>query len=96
VFRLGDQAAVIASLAGDGIAIALASGIGAADALLAGGPAASLGWQRAFERQTGRPLAVAERLRHGAEHRTSRAALMTLLRCAPPLTRAAARLTRIG
>ena len=36
LFRLGDQAAVIPSLCGDGIAMALDSGIRAAEAILAG------------------------------------------------------------
>jgi menaquinone-9 beta-reductase len=39
LFRLGDQAAVIASLTGDGVAIALASGSLAAETWLAGGRA---------------------------------------------------------
>jgi flavin-dependent dehydrogenase len=96
VFRVGDQGAVIASLAGDGIALALAGGIGAAEALLAGGPGAAAMWQASFRRQTRRPLGVAEALRHGAEHPASRGALMALLRLAPGITRAAALLTRIG
>ena len=41
VFRLGDQCAVIPSLAGEGIDIAVASGIAAARAWLAGGPSAA-------------------------------------------------------
>jgi flavin-dependent dehydrogenase len=48
LFRLGDQAAVIPSLAGEGIDIALASGIAAAEAWLAGGPAAAPAFQRRF------------------------------------------------
>lgn len=96
VFRVGDQGAVIASLAGDGIALALAGGIDAAEALLAGGPGAAPAWQTAFRARARRPLAVAEALRHGAEHPASRSALMALLRIAPGLTRPAALLTRIG
>lgn len=41
LYRVGDQAAVIPSLAGEGIAIALRSARRAADAVLAGDPAAS-------------------------------------------------------
>lgn len=41
LYRAGDQAAVIPSLCGDGVAMALASGIGAAEAMLAGQGAAS-------------------------------------------------------
>jgi flavin-dependent dehydrogenase len=96
LFRLGDQGAVIASLAGDGIAMALTSGIGAAEALLTRGPAAAPDWQRHFRKCSRRPLALAEALRHGAERSVSRALLMALLQLAPPLARAAALLTRIG
>lgn len=96
VFRVGDQAAVIASLAGDGIAMALAGGIGAAEALLAEGPGAACGWQTAFRRRSARPLALAEVLRRGAESPASRRVLMALLGVAPALTGPAARLTRIA
>jgi len=51
VFRLGDQAAVIPSLAGEGIDIALASGIAAAEAWLAGGSEAAPSFQLAFHRR---------------------------------------------
>jgi hypothetical protein len=91
---LGDQGAVIASLAGDGIAIALVSGIDAAAALAGGGSAQA--WQRSFSRRAARPIAIAEGLRWAAEHRRPRAAMMRLLRAAPRLPALAARLTRIG
>ncbi len=94
VFRVGDQAAVIASLAGDGIAMALAGGIGAGEALLAGQDAPD--WQATFRAHTQRPVAVAEALRRSAEHPLSRGALMALLRLFPGLTAPAALLTRIG
>lgn len=94
LYRVGDQAAVIASLAGDGIAIALSSGIAAAEALLRGEGAAD--FQRGFARRTRRPVAVAEALRRAAERPGSRAALLALLAHAPGLASLAARLTRIG
>jgi flavin-dependent dehydrogenase len=56
VFRLGDQAAVIASLAGEGIDIALASGIAAAEAWLAGGAPAAPAYQQAFRARVRGPL----------------------------------------
>jgi flavin-dependent dehydrogenase len=56
VFRLGDQAAVIPSLAGEGIDIALASGIAAAEAWLAGGANAAPGYQQALHRRAKAPL----------------------------------------
>lgn len=71
LFRLGDQAGVIPSLAGEGMGIALASGIDAADAWVAGGPAAAAAWQRRFAHQLARPMAVAGAVRRIAESRWS-------------------------
>jgi flavin-dependent dehydrogenase len=51
LFRLGDQAAVIPSLAGEGIDIALASGVAAASAWLVTGAAAAPGYQAGFHQQ---------------------------------------------
>lgn len=95
IFRLGDQSAVIASLAGDGIAIALASGISAASALLAGGPEAAPAWQRKWRRECSRPIGIAEGLRHAAAAPLTRSALMTLLNWVPGLGTGAAALTRV-
>jgi flavin-dependent dehydrogenase len=67
IFRIGDQAAVIASLAGDGIAIAVASATAASNALLRDGPAAALAYQREFARRARWPLVFAEILRAVAE-----------------------------
>ena len=96
LFRLGDQAAVIASLAGDGIAIALTSGEAAARAFLEDGAGASADYQRKFCARAARPVAVAEALRHAAERRLARGAMMGLMRLAPGLARLSARLTRIA
>jgi flavin-dependent dehydrogenase len=96
VFRIGDQGAVIASLAGDGIAMALTGGMSAAETLLARGPDAAQAWQAGFARRSRRPLAVAEMLRRGAEHPLARSILMKLLRLAPGLTAPAALVTRIA
>jgi flavin-dependent dehydrogenase len=92
-YRIGDQAAVIASLAGDGIAVALASGAAAAHACLAGESAQA--YQRAFARHAARPLRIAEGLRNLAAHPLRRRLMMGLARV-PGLAKAAARLTRIG
>ncbi|HMG48710.1 MAG TPA: FAD-dependent monooxygenase [Allosphingosinicella sp.] len=92
-YRVGDQAAVIASLAGDGIAVALASGVAAARACLAGKSA--LDYQREFARRAARPIKVAEALRHLAA-KPLRRRLMMKLAGVPGLAKAAARLTRIG
>jgi flavin-dependent dehydrogenase len=56
VFRLGDQAAVIPSLAGEGIDIALASGIAAAEAWLAGGSGAAPAYQQDLYKRVKSPL----------------------------------------
>jgi flavin-dependent dehydrogenase len=96
LFRIGDQAAVIASLAGDGIAIALTSGLAAAEAYRAGGAEAAQAFQRAFARRASRPVGVAEGLRRAAERSGPRGALMRLLEALPMLVPLAARLTRIG
>jgi hypothetical protein len=58
---------VIASLAGDGIAIAVASATAASNALLRDGPAAALAYQREFARRARWPLVFAEILRAVAE-----------------------------
>jgi flavin-dependent dehydrogenase len=95
LFRLGDQAAVIASLAGDGVAIALTSGIQAASAYLAKGPAGAASYQQNFSARAARPLLIAGLLRSAAEHGTSRPLLLALTRTAPGLAALAARLTRV-
>lgn len=56
VFRLGDQAAVIPSLAGEGIDIALASGIVAAEAWRTGGADAAPAYQQALHKRVKAPL----------------------------------------
>lgn len=94
VYRIGDQAAVIASIAGDGIAIALESGSAAARAIAGGVPAAQ--FQRAWARRARRPIGLAEGLRRSAEHPLRREAMMGLLGWFPSLAPLAARLTRIG
>jgi flavin-dependent dehydrogenase len=94
LYRLGDQAAVIASLAGDGIAIALESGSEAAEALLAGRTAED--FQRRFARRAAAPVTIGEGLRWAAEHDRPRRPMMRLLGMAPFLPGVAARLTRIG
>jgi flavin-dependent dehydrogenase len=94
LYRLGDQGAVIASLAGDGVAIALESGLQAADMLSAGAEA------QAFQHRLGQraafPLLVAEALRWAAERPLPRRLAMSVIAAFPALPRLAARLTRIG
>ena len=94
LFRLGDQAAVIASLAGDGIAIALTSGLSAAAAI--GRGEAAPAWQSRFAMRARRRSTIAEGLRWAAERRRPRSALMSVLGRLPGLPGLAASLTRIG
>ena len=85
---------MIASLAGDGIAVALASGAAAAHACLHGDGPGARAYQRAFARRARRPLAIADTLRHMAEAPLRRKLLMGLA-TVPGLAAAAAKLTRI-
>lgn len=96
LFRLGDQAAVIASLAGDGVAIALASARLAATAFIDGGPGASLRYQQAFRRRAFLPVGLAGLIRRIGESPLMAGPALALLRHSPPLLRLAATATRIG
>ena len=91
VVRLGDQAGVIPSLAGEGMGIAVASGIAAARDY-ARDPAMP-GWQPRFARRLARPIGVAGLVRRVAE---SRLAAPALVAARPALIDALARLTRVG
>ena len=96
VFRLGDQAACIPSLAGEGIGIAIASGTAAAQSWLAGGAPAAPLYQKRFSRRVRRPVAVARFLWEQAE--APRAAMVGVkaLSFAPFAAKILARMTRIG
>jgi hypothetical protein len=96
LFRVGDQAAVIASLAGDGIAIAIASAMAASRALLRGGPAAAPAYQRDFARRARAPLALAEMLRMVAERPGWARPVARLLSLHPQALAWGANATRIG
>lgn len=93
VVRLGDQAGVIPSLAGEGMGIAIASGIAAARDYARGGVAAMVDWQPRFARRLARPIGVASVVRRVVE---SRLAAPALLAARPALINAIARLTRVG
>jgi flavin-dependent dehydrogenase len=96
LFRLGDQAAVIASLAGDGIAIALKSGAMAADHYMRGGADSAIGFQRNFAKAARRPLQVADGLRALAESSGLASFGIRALGAFPAAARIATRATRIG
>lgn len=96
LFRLGDQAGVIASLAGEGVGIAIASGTRAAHMLIAGGPDAAQAYQRALARRLRGPVRTAEGLRAIGERPAVAPLLAAAMRAAPGLARLLARATRIG
>ena len=94
LFRLGDQAAVIPSLAGEGMGIALASGTLAADAIIDGGPEAGQAFQRAFSHRAARPLRIAGVIARAGANPAAAPLLLAGARI-PGLAVAAARSTRI-
>ncbi|GGD96365.1 geranylgeranyl reductase [Tsuneonella deserti] len=93
LYRLGDQAAVTPSLAGEGMAIAMASGEAAARAWLSGMNAPR--FQQAFARRAGRPVRTAGIIWNLAESDRGGRLLTRLAAGAPWLARAAMALTRI-
>lgn len=95
MFRLGDQAGVIPSLAGEGMGIAIASGIRAAQAYVRGGPNAAPAFQRRLARDLARPLAIAGMIRTAAERPSAAIRLVGLAQRLPVMIDLAARLTRI-
>ena len=96
LFRLGDQAGVIPSLAGEGMGIAIASGIRAARAYLAAGPGAAVAFQRHLARDLARPIGLAGVIRGAAERPALARALLPIAGHAPALIDLIARATRIG
>ncbi len=95
-FRLGDQAACIPSLAGEGNGLALASGMTAAQHWLKGGADSAPVYQRAFARSAWRPVTAAKLLWHWAESPRRAPFLIKATRAVPSLAQLAAALTRIG
>lgn len=93
LWRLGDQAAVIPSLAGEGMAIAMESGVAAAHAFLAGTDAAT--FQRSFARRAARPIRTAKLIWQVAETGAGARILTGVARALPALARTAMGLTRI-
>jgi flavin-dependent dehydrogenase len=94
IYRLGDQCGVIPSLAGEGMGIALASGVAAARAVLEGRDAAD--YQRRFAARTRRPILVARAILAAAERPATAPALIRLMRLAPGLATLLARATRVA
>jgi flavin-dependent dehydrogenase len=67
IFRLGDQAGVIPSLAGEGMGIAIASGARAAGAWLSHGTAGAERYQADMARALARPIGIAARVKDAAQ-----------------------------
>jgi len=95
VFRLGDQAAVIPSVAGEGMAIAIASGMAAADAYSSDGASAAGAFQARFARQARRPIGVAHLVWRLLERPAAASAATRLARLVPSIVARLARSTRI-
>ena len=93
LYRLGDQAAVIPSLAGEGISIALASGVAAADALAAGESAPH--YQARFAAAARNPVRLASAAWRMAETTLGARAGLALARIAPSLVAGFADMARI-
>jgi menaquinone-9 beta-reductase len=92
-FRLGDQAAVIPSLTGDGMAIALHSGQQAAEAWLEGLDAAA--YQHTLTYTLAPQMRLAGLLHHAGLNGPAQAAAIPILRLFPGLLRQAALRTRL-
>jgi flavin-dependent dehydrogenase len=93
VFRLGDQAAMTASLTGDGMAIALRSAWLAAQCLMAGRTAAD--YHGALAAMVGPQVRRGMLLQRASEVTMLRSAGIALLRMQPGLLRAITRMTRL-
>ena len=96
VFRLGDQAAVIPSLAGEGMGIALASGAMAADMYARYGARGAAQYQSRFAKAARRPVRMAEALWHTGENPVGASAMAFLTRLLPGAADLAMRMTRIA
>ena len=94
VFRLGDQAGVIPSLAGEGMGIALSSGALAANAVADGWTAER--YQRELHHRTRRPILVARTILAAAERPATAQLLVSFGRSAPVLATLLARVTRVA
>jgi flavin-dependent dehydrogenase len=94
VFRIGDQAAVIPSLAGEGMAIALASGIAAGEAVAQGLDAAR--FQRRLARRAWLPVRVAGAIAQAGTGGVGGGLVVRTAALLPGLPVLAARLSRMG
>ena len=96
LFRLGEQAGVIPSLAGEGMGIAIASADAAVAAGRHGGGAAAPAFQRQLARRMARPFAFANLVWRFGEHPRTAGPLTLCAATFPWLVRLASRTTRLG
>ena len=94
VFRLGDQAAVIPSFCGDGMAIALHSARLASMAVLSGGGPSA--YHRAIRHDAGPPVRLAHRLYRLTRSRTVRDIAVAAAQSCPRLVQRLALRTRVA
>ncbi|MDP3784305.1 MAG: FAD-dependent monooxygenase, partial [Sphingopyxis sp.] len=87
LFRLGDQAGVIPSLAGEGMGLALASGDAAAAAWRHGGAGAAPAFQRQLAARMARPFAIASAIWRTGENPRTAGILTSLASSFPSLVR---------
>lgn len=93
LFRLGDQACVVPSLAGDGMAIALQSAMAATSAWLRGGNAAD--YHLRFARQASAPLRFASLIHFACRTPAAQPVVAAACRAWPAMLGMAASLTRV-
>ena len=93
-WRLGDQAAVTPSFTGDGLAIALESGLLAAETIVAGAPRQR--YERRLYRRTARQMRAARALQALVDRPALHGPALAIAGQAPSLLAAGARLTRLG
>lgn len=95
LFRLGDQAGVIPSLAGEGMGLALASAGGAVAAWRHGGTGAAPVFQKALSARMTRPFALANLVWRVGENPHVAASMTALASLIPGLVRMISQATRI-
>jgi len=95
LFRLGDQAGVIPSLAGEGMGLAFASAKSAVAAWRHGGADAAPAFQRELAARMDRPFAIANYVWRTGENPRTAGGLTALAASFPPLVRWAMHATRI-
>lgn len=95
LFRLGDQAGVIPSLAGEGMGLAVASAEAAVAAWRRGGGDAAPRYQRALDGRMARPFALANLVWRLGENPRTAGPMTAAASLFPSLVRIASRTTRI-